>query len=378
MVDVYAFAMTGYEILTVGKLPFELNGISDVAVLGALVRKERSIRPSPTIMRLSARSIGNVELRSIRPAYSKSTGALGFIEIVQDSENVTDPLLVTPKSNLPFWRKRWFIIIAVLLVVLIATGITLGVVLGRPQSTSQSSNPSSSPNHRFHLLEILPGNPPILFSRADDTLKQWDTRTEVNVKTSKIGGNGNVITESEIDSGFFIRNYTGQTAQILRLVVVPKSTAGILNLFTHLLYLRGILLDCFPVQTTKRYVNGIRRQDSLYEYTITQALSNLSQFWPATHVGYFLARLMTLHKNGIRRRENSSALVLQAGNSPRLFSSSEDKTIREWDTSTGKPVRVFTGHTEVVEPLVILPETQSSQAFLFSGSDDKKIIQWAL
>ncbi|KAJ1535381.1 hypothetical protein HK096_002641, partial [Nowakowskiella sp. JEL0078] len=46
-VDVFAFSMTGYEILTVGKLPFELDSIEDIKGLqSALLSGKRPIRPN--------------------------------------------------------------------------------------------------------------------------------------------------------------------------------------------------------------------------------------------------------------------------------------------------------------------------------------------
>jgi len=57
-----------------------------------------------------------------------------------------------------------------------------------------------------------------------------------------------------------------------------------------------------------------------------------------------------------------------------LFSSSGDKTIRAWSTSTGLLKFTLTGHTESVLTLAITP----SDRYLISGSEDKTIRIWDL
>ena len=54
-----------------------------------------------------------------------------------------------------------------------------------------------------------------------------------------------------------------------------------------------------------------------------------------------------------------------------LASGSFDKTIKIWDTNTGKEIRTLKGHTNSVYCLVVLPNGQ-----LASGSRDQTIKIW--
>jgi WD40 repeat protein len=53
-----------------------------------------------------------------------------------------------------------------------------------------------------------------------------------------------------------------------------------------------------------------------------------------------------------------------------LFSGGDDKTIKQWDITTGECIRTFEGHQESVRSVVVSGE------LMFSGSDDKTIKQW--
>jgi WD40 repeat protein len=53
-----------------------------------------------------------------------------------------------------------------------------------------------------------------------------------------------------------------------------------------------------------------------------------------------------------------------------LFSGSEDKTIKQWNISTRKCIKTFTGHLAPVTSIVVIED------WLFSGSKDKTIKQW--
>ncbi|MGD0362059.1 MAG: protein kinase [Bryobacteraceae bacterium] len=60
--------------------------------------------------------------------------------------------------------------------------------------------------------------------------------------------------------------------------------------------------------------------------------------------------------------------------SGRLISASDDKTLRLWDTSTGKLLKTATGHTSLVNAFAISPDGQ----WLVSVSSDEKIKLWRL
>ena len=57
--------------------------------------------------------------------------------------------------------------------------------------------------------------------------------------------------------------------------------------------------------------------------------------------------------------------ILLTGNS--MFTASQDRTIRQWETSTGKAIRTFNGHTEEVWKVVIDGNN------LISGGGDESI-----
>jgi WD40 repeat protein len=55
-----------------------------------------------------------------------------------------------------------------------------------------------------------------------------------------------------------------------------------------------------------------------------------------------------------------------------LASGSYDKTIKIWDTTSGKELKTLNGHTGSVNSLAVLPDNT-----LASGSDDRTIKIWA-
>ncbi|KAJ3123830.1 hypothetical protein HK098_001621 [Nowakowskiella sp. JEL0407] len=80
-----------------------------------------------------------------------------------------------------------------------------------------------------------------------------------------------------------------------------------------------------------------------------------------------ILRSMAGHKGGVH------SLDTLAGNPPYLFSGLADYTVRQWDLSTWQVVKTFTGHTKQVYGVALLPQTPPQ---LFSGSYDNTAKQW--
>lgn len=69
------------------------------------------------------------------------------------------------------------------------------------------------------------------------------------------------------------------------------------------------------------------------------------------------------HKGGI------NAIALDA-NSNTVYSGSDDKSVRAWDTNKGVCLAVYEGHCGIVSCLALHGN------HVFSGSYDKSVIRW--
>jgi WD40 repeat protein len=58
----------------------------------------------------------------------------------------------------------------------------------------------------------------------------------------------------------------------------------------------------------------------------------------------------------------------------RIFSASQDKTIRIWEVGSGRQIEVFTGHTDFVNSVA----WSADGKFIVSTSDDETVRVWAV
>ena len=65
-------------------------------------------------------------------------------------------------------------------------------------------------------------------------------------------------------------------------------------------------------------------------------------------------------------------IVSVSADGKRLLTSSDDTTLRLWDTDTGKELRVFSGHTKCIVAAALSPDGQR----VLSGSGDKTVRLW--
>ncbi|MGI2906587.1 AAA-like domain-containing protein [Tolypothrix sp. VBCCA 56010] len=120
----------------------------------------------------------------------------------------------------------------------------------------------------------------------------------------------------------------------------------------------GLVIAMQAGQTLKHLV---KEKHSIVDYPA---------FSPIVRIQDILAEIQ--EKNSLEEHSSSVTSVAFSPDGKILASGSSDKTIKLWDTATGKVIRTLTGHTDSVRSVAFSPDGK----ILASGSSDKTIKLW--
>ncbi|KAJ3125244.1 hypothetical protein HK098_000442 [Nowakowskiella sp. JEL0407] len=377
MVDVYAFSMTTYEILTVGKLPFELNGYRDFNIVGALYRKERPARPIPRNPPVYSEEQWKLmekcwnEVPSERPTFAQIIAeikamrrALGTVKEIEleyhsESSNGTFAVGVSDKSNVDSTRN------------------TFGA-LRVPEQTYQTSTISSSNLESniatFHsnrsLLQdsalvpasLRPQLMPVSRSDIPPNLGYLEPASANNVISSKKELPAIYPDATPPPNPPFMVTFSNSSESSVwkkrRFIMV----IGFLAILVVVGITMGVVFSTKTSQSTSSESSSPSPSSSFSPF-----VKSSSKPSPTLPVGS-ISKKFTGHMDWIL-----SVAAVTDSSPPRLFTASADKTVREWNYDTGVTVRIFSGHTDRVQAMAILP---GNPPRIFTGSRDATIIEW--
>jgi WD40 repeat protein/serine/threonine protein kinase len=123
------------------------------------------------------------------------------------------------------------------------------------------------------------------------------------------------------------------------------------------------------------YVNTIQLADAKHREGNARQVRELLDSCPEDLRGWEWNRLDYIHDQSLMTFVANHGRIFAAIFSPdgrRIITSGSDKTIRMWDSETGKELNVLQGHEDIIEDLDISPDGKR----IVSGSDDKTIKLW--
>ncbi|KAJ3120885.1 hypothetical protein HK098_004176 [Nowakowskiella sp. JEL0407] len=324
MVDVYAFSMTAYEILSVGKLPFELNQVSDIREISSAIQKNlRPERPPPSQPTIFVdnqweliRRCWNQE-QMLRPTFTEILEILETMDIERcDEQQRGIPETLKPEIRMSLMTSSE------------GDGSTLHNRLSVLESTMKTSLGKSK-----EALSIF----------DEETTESYGEVIPIPIpieipQNPKLNGNSGY-------NAFLDKAPTVLSDHLKSKVSFFKTKKGRLAIFFMIL---GVLVIAAGIVVA-----------------IVFSRPNVNQ--PNnTPLGQIIKRY-----NGHTSRVWSLSVI--GGNSPRMFSGSSDSTIREWDLNTGSTVRTYSGHSDGIYSVMAIPGTPPR---LFSGSGDHSVKEW--
>ncbi|KAJ1568362.1 hypothetical protein HK096_006764, partial [Nowakowskiella sp. JEL0078] len=428
--DVYSFGMIMYEIVSEGKLPFELDGLeNDPQIMMAIMNQQRPSRPTTLLCSDKLWVIMEdcwKHDQNIRPTFPQIVACLEPME----TGTLNRPVIIAPSSytTSPISSKETEIdkpltALYQLMPTEVDSNETIMFLDHQPQIITNPFAPF--PAKAFDSqdtveIENLEKSPLINknFKKAPKTSqilrKYWKLLVGIvtfivigivvatvvlakgNVKVSDISGT--ITTTSPepkptIPNGTLIRNYTGHTDYVSSVTVLPGtpprlfsgsydntvkewdiSTGTLIRNYTgHTDYVFSVTV--LPV-TPLRLFSGsfdktvkewdISTGTLIHNYTGNTDYVSSVTVLPGTTPRFFSGS----SDNTVKEWDISTVLPVTP---LRLFSGSFDKTVKEWDISTGTLIRNYTGHTDYVFSVIVLPGTPPR---LFSGSSDNTVKEW--
>ncbi|KAJ1534823.1 hypothetical protein HK096_003364 [Nowakowskiella sp. JEL0078] len=341
--DVYSFGMVMYEILSEGKLPFELDGLEDDhQILAALYNQQRPSRPTTILCNDRLWAIVEdcwKQDPNIRPTFPQIINFLGQ----QETITMNQPMVIVSPNVIHSSSKD----------------IIVNRTLSKTLPTSNQLLPID-----FEVDEMnmhLPVNPQqqqlmtnyfVPFPSSNQFIPKDIDINETNMFLHVDHQQQNFITNS------FLQFPAVSAVDSHDVVEAEKFQKSSHVTSTKLQTLRKYRIVVTAVLATKLNDQGSGSNGSTTTTTSSPG--------PTPSVGS-LVRTYTGHTDYV------STVAVLPGTPPRLFSGSGDNTIKEWDTITGALARNYTGHTSIVSSIDINSETPP---LLFSGSNDKTIKEW--
>ncbi|KAJ3120889.1 hypothetical protein HK098_004180 [Nowakowskiella sp. JEL0407] len=402
MVDVYAFSMSAYEILSVGKLPFELDGLFGTNIIAAIYNKVRPIRPSPSDPPIFhdyqwslVEQCWNQD-PSLRPSFLDVIGILESInsEIVNTNPGVRGSVLITkPSPALRSVRENDS-----------AENVSSGrsdnddnVYLTRKKPEVQpetSNNTNDSSGSGSHYVPIAPQ---IAVNRSRHVSAQSTPQIpaiDVSIIDPKSPYNNVGLGFIELvdippqqrvmEYQGFITPYGPQSTRLYQSSQdsMSKPPTSISNpptiktsfwktskgrFATIMLTLGIVIMSAGAVIIALFSRLNVESSGTSGSTSSTSRSSNTKTSLGSTPTPGTLWRKYTGHTNRVW------SLSLTTDSPSRLFSASVDNTAREWDTTTGKNTKIFNGHTEGVYSVFALP---GNPPRLFTAAGDKTVKEW--
>ncbi|KAJ3124634.1 hypothetical protein HK098_000971 [Nowakowskiella sp. JEL0407] len=374
--------MTSYEIITLGKVPFELNGLSDFKIFNAWYCNEHPIRPPPNSPPILLDEVWDL------------------IERCWNHESSLRPTFPYISETLE--------------------SIFIGYFSMGNDNLTESGAENALPNSRFQFEFVGFYEDYLIYNDANDVPDSTgDNAVESNNIDSAAEANGQAnINQTESESlqekristksivVRFLPHGSVHSVPLLKLLPpIPDSkrvptwkTLRFKVIFVTVLVLAagiGILVAALSfrrqdspvstttpenVPTTTNYVRKYSGNPELITALAVIQSKPLRLFSGSTG----LVEWNTTNGNIIRtfsvdniHREYTNYIrafaVLE--NSTRLFFGPPDDSIIEWDVESGRVVQTLKGHSDVVMSMALL---QGSSPRLFSSSRDKTIREWSL
>ncbi|KAJ3129474.1 hypothetical protein HK098_001241 [Nowakowskiella sp. JEL0407] len=242
----------------------------------------------------------------------------------------------------------------------------------------------------------VPGSPPKLYTCSfDKTFREWDTSTGLSTRiyldpnnTAVIGlayyppteqnpallfsgSTEPLIHEWSLANTTLLRNFAGHTGSIQYISISESIPPRLVSASTNGEFIQwdfatGTPAPKFNIPGTA-YSNGFVILSGTFPRLYSADSDFVVREWDLS-TGRLL-RTYSGHTGPVMQ------VAILPGSTPRLFSCSVDTTVIEWDTTTGRATRTFTGHTAKVSSVIVIPGTP---ARLFSASFDKSVIEWDL
>ncbi|KAJ3123602.1 hypothetical protein HK098_001812 [Nowakowskiella sp. JEL0407] len=402
-VDVYAFSMTAYEILSVGKLPFELNSfdsLSDLAIMSAIYRKERPVRPPTTNPPIFLEEHWTLtqqcwsENPENRPSFSKISATLrniGFFFEKTDNASTTNifggGLRNTPSPSPPtFTGSNAF-------------------------TTSNDSGGTGSSLYQFSNMSGARSDPQL--NNNFGIHMEGRTSSTNQVKSDANNYQFLPISKPDMNAGYIgivnSQKFSPSSEEMLTITNQVRAEQQEQKPWFYknrVLVILGIVLGVV-FGTMKKDTDGIASQTSTTRSPSSIASPTVSKLpigavvqtftghgdgvlSVATLPGKPLRLFSCSYDRSILEWDLQSGVAIKnltghtgdirtlatlPGSPPRLYSGGGDATVREWDLTTGQMLRTFAGHTGNVFSVNVM---SSNPARLFSGSDDKTVREWSL
>ncbi|KAJ3128515.1 hypothetical protein HK098_004145 [Nowakowskiella sp. JEL0407] len=363
-VDVFAFAMTVYEILSVGKVPYELNDIedpNDFAIMNAICSNVRPVKP-PTITGIPQMYFAGwwevvescwshdpdkrpsfVEINQLLEKFdpNKLYGQEGKVASEQSAKIESNEETIYQASNASKDHSNSKVISNNNL----ASEIDVSLVhLDSKVISNDNLYKSRSDIPGLTSVEPSVAGPPT--PPKPNHIPLWKTKKFillilviiiVIIASTITGANNSTSTSKTTPSPPAPSTTTNTTHGALLQTLKNKSPR-----------LRSIAV----LPQNRLFVSD---EDGLYEWDISSS---------------------KIVKNFTGHRSTVYSIAATPGPPARLFSCSFDKTLIEWDLETAKPVRTFIGHLDWCLSVAVLPTGTTVR--LFSGSADKSVIEWDL
>ncbi|KAJ3119850.1 hypothetical protein HK098_005093 [Nowakowskiella sp. JEL0407] len=371
--DVYSFSMTAYEILSIGKLPFELNGLQDNSIVNAIYNHVRPVRP------LHGSAIFNVEQwdlvercwhndPTVRPTFDEILVLLESIQL-----NLTQSLS-TPSSGRQSRSPLFYAAIS-----------DHSSFNSTPNRNDVSLLIAESPRHAEIISNVEVQNKnfesaSLISSDVTDSYVATNVpyTNRLNQRASQINVGPQITIEMERN----IRDkrkpppiktslWRTRCCMIFAVIVGILIIGGGIALAIVFGQSKNQSSPTTPGTIVRKYSGHTGRIWSLAVLQddpprlFSGSFDNTTREWNLTTGN--TVRTFTGHDAGIY------SLSLLPGNPPRLFTGSADKTVREWDLSAGKWVRTYSGSWLDVQAVTVLPGTPPR---LFSGSWDNTTREW--
>eukprot|EP01006_Ploeotia_vitrea_P053094 TRINITY_DN67753_c9_g2_i1.p1 TRINITY_DN67753_c9_g2~~TRINITY_DN67753_c9_g2_i1.p1 ORF type:complete len:498 (+),score=242.11 TRINITY_DN67753_c9_g2_i1:194-1495(+) len=209
--------------------------------------------------------------------------------------------------------------------------------------TYQNRKTLNGHDHNVSCVRFVPGDANILVSASrDKTIKVWDTTTGYCTKTLqghlewvrqvRVSPNGELLVSCSMDQT--VRTWNLKTGENLR-----------------------TMRDHDHVVETIEFTNS-KKMEQLIETMLAQAEGRDPPRFDSS--------------DSDDDRKTASGRVADDGTGKYIVSASRDKTVRVWETATGRLIKTLRGHDNWVRSIVFHP----SGRYILTSADDKTIRVW--